>query len=514
MSTKRKVIALGTDARERLIRGVDFLADAVQSTLGPFGQNFVLEKGEKVTNDGKNIAVEMECRDEIEQRGLSMMRKASIQTEQEVKDASTTSIVLGRAILKEAVRNLPTSAVAVGKMTVSEVVERIESERRIVEKALDSMAEPVDSMEKLEQAVLVSTENGELAKTIAGAQWKLGRDGIIVADEHIGKSTEVEYVSGILIDNGMATSQVITNQEKQSLELGRCRIILTNNTVETIEAGKDSSGKTIHRLPIEGLVKELHSQGENCVVFMARAFTSEAIACCMEYTRQGFGIFPVNAPYLDQAEVMRDMESVLGGRFVDIEAGSLATISAKDLGTCTSVSVERWRATFSGSSDDETRKRVDGRVAALKEKLSGRLSDFEHENLEKRIAQLTNGFAIVRVGAVLDTTRKRLKDKADDAVGTARSALLEGVVRGGGIALMEASKSLPDDSILGNALASVNRQIMSTSPKGFEIAEWVKDPLRTVKVALKYACEAASNLATAAGAIATEFEKPKKDDNE
>ncbi len=494
--TKKKKILLGVKARNKQIEGADFLADALQVTLGPFGQNWSIEKGDKITNDGRNIAVEMEHPDEIAHRGLNHLRKASIQTEQEVKDASTSTVVLGRAILKEAVKNLPSETVVVGKMTTAQVIKQIEKERLEVTEKLDAMAQPITSLDQLIEVANVSTENEELAKLIATAQWELGKDGILIAEEHIGKDCKVEVVRGLLLDNGLANTQVITNQEKQALEVSDCRVILTNNTVEDLK-------------PLAFLISNLAKSGVNCIVLMARAFTPDAIKQCMKYTESGFAIFPVNAPYVDQVEIMKDLQAVHGGNFINIESKSLSDIEESDVGFAENIVVERYRSTFVGLNNEETKSRVEQRIAELRERLKGNVSDFDKENLEKRIAQLSTGFAVIKIGAATELTRKRLKDKADDAVGTVRIALEEGVVKGGGLALKEIAETLDDSYILKGPIQVINKQIMSTAPKDFIIEDWVKDPVKTIKVALKYACEAASNIATIGGAIATAHDKPR-----
>lgn len=494
--TKKKKILLGVKARNKMIEGADFIADALQVTLGPFGQNWSIEKGDKITNDGRNISAELEHEDEVAQKGLNHLRKASVQTEQEVKDASTSTVVLGRAILKEAVKKLPREDLVIGKMTTAEVIKQIEKERIEITEKLDKMAEPVKNLNQLIEIATVSTEDEELGKLIATTQWELGKDGILIAEEYIGKECKAEIVRGLLLDNGLANTQVITNQEKQALEVSNCRVILTNNTVEELK-------------PLTMLISDLAKSGVNCIVLMARAFTAGAIKQCMSYTEQGFAIFPVNAPYVDQVEIMKDLEAVHGGTFINVEARDLSSIEVKDLGHAESIVVERYRSTFVGRSDEETKKRVENRIEELREKLKGNVSEFDKENIQKRIAQLSAGFALIKIGASTELTRKRLKDKADDAVGTVRVALEQGVVKGAGLALKEIAETLDDSYILKGPIQEINKQIMFSAPTGFVVEDWVKDPVKTIKVALKYACEAASNIATIAGAVATAKDKPR-----
>jgi chaperonin GroEL len=487
-----KLVKIGTEARNELMVGANFLADAVKRTLGPFGQNFFLEKGDRVTNDGVSIAQEIELKDEIQQRGVYALRKASIKTNDEAGDGTTSAIVLAQAILKDAVRNLGDDQKGIaGKKTPSEVIKQIETERLEIEEKLNKMAKPIKTVEQLVESARVSVENDELAKLIGETQWELGKDGIIIAEETAEETSSIEKIHGIRIDNGFGTSHIINNQEKQLLEVKDARVIMTNHTLGNLK-------------PVENVINQLLKTGTTNIIIVARAFTNEAIAICLENIKQGnLKIFPINAPYTNQSEIMKDMAATLGGTFYDAESSSLEDMQLSDVGFASKLIARRYDAIFTGKNN------TDKRIEELKEQLKGSQSDFEKKQLQERIAQMTNGFAIIKVGANSETERKYKFDKVTDGVNAVRYALKEGVVDGAGLAFKQISEALPDTYLLKRPLLSIYEQIMFSAPKEFIIADWVKDPVFVLKTILKHACSVAGTLATVAGVTATEKIKPR-----
>lgn len=493
---KNKVISTGSEARERLLQGANFLANIVQSTIGPNGQNFLIDKGLKITNDGKNIAAEIEHPDEISNQAIKLLREAGIKTEQEVFDASSSSVALGRAIMVSCSEQLPRAGIVVGKMTPSEVFNKVKSEVAEIDAKLVEMAIPVTDEQTLIEVAHVSTENKPLAELIGKTQWKLGPKGVLVAEETIDDECSVEIVKGILIDNGLASSNVMNNLEKQSLEVKNIPILLTEHTIN--DMGDFSE-----------LIEKLSKNGITRIVLMGGGYTELAIKGCTEYTKAGFTIFPVNAPFVNRKEVLRDLSAVLGGHPILIEETSLTDIKPEDLGFAEYITVERHRAIFTGKDDNKSKERIAVRIKEIEESLKSANSQFEKQNKSKRLAQLESGFGIIKVGSPVDTDRKRLKDKADDAVGTVRMALLEGVVPGAGQAYKIVSDELSDSYLLKKPLLCIYEQIIASSPKDFVIEEWVKDPVKTLRVMLKYASLVGSNLATVSGVSAIEKDKPR-----
>jgi chaperonin GroEL len=246
--------------------------------------------------------------------------------------------------------------------------------------------------------------------------------------------------------------------------------------------------------------------GHRHIIIMARAFTETAIQTCLKQQEAGVFLYPLNAPYTDQAEIMKDLQVILGGRFIASETDTLDSLQVSDVGFATHVLAKRMSTIFAGNGD---REKIDARVEVLKQKFEGSPSQFEKRNLTQRIAQLTNGFALLKIGAKSDTERKYLKDKADDAVNAVKAAYQEGVVKGGGQALFDIAKELPNDYILANALMAPYLQLKHNAGQDFVIPEWVMDSVKVTRIGLEKACSAAGILATAAGAITTR----KKKDN-
>jgi chaperonin GroEL len=494
---KSKVIKSGHEARNELIKGADFLADAVKRTLGPWGQNFLLEKGNRVTNDGVTIASEMEAPNEIQQRGLTILREAATKTNDRAGDGTTTAITLAQAILKEASRYLGDETKQItAKKTPSEVIRQIEKERLEITGKLEQMTTPIESEESLINSATVSVEDRELGEMIGKTQWELGKDGYILAEETAERTCSVEKIHGIRIDNGFGTSVLVNNPEKQTLELEDTKVIITDHTLQSL-------------VPLQNVIDQLVKANCRNITIIARAFTPECIQVCLEnINKGGVKIYPLNAPYTDQAEMMKDLGAVLGATFYHYEERALEDMQVSDVGFASKIIARRYDAIIAGKEDESTKERVSRRVENLKKELDGAVSDFVKNALEARISQLENGFAILKVGSTSEVERKRLKDKCDDAVNATRAAFQKGTVPGAGLAFKEISDGLPDTYILKRPLLSIYEQIRSTAPSDFEVPDWVRDPLIVLSTALESACSVAGTLAGAAGAIAMERDKP------
>lgn len=486
--SKHKRILIGIEARDEVIKGANYLASAVKPTLGPFGSNALLEKKNRITNDGVSIAREISLKDEIQNRGLTVLREAAIKTNDIAGDGTTTAIILAQAILEQAVQNLPTEAVIKGKMNPPEMIRKIEEERKEVEAKLIEMKEEITSKEQLISSARVSVEDDELAEFIGSTQWDLGKEGVILVEETAALKNSIEKVSGIRIDNGFGTSLAINNQEKQSLELENVAVLYTNNTISSL-------------IPIKVLLdrfleKQKNSNLETRLVIIARAFTQRAIGDCELNAKSGFHIFPINAPYVNQVEIMKDLEAVLGGKFINADENKIDTTTLEAIGFATKIVAKRFDAIFTGQESEESKKKIELRVDELKKALTGEVSDFEKKMLESRISQLTSGFGLLKIGATSEVERRYKKDKADDAVNAVKAALEEGVVPGAGLAFKQISDSLPDSYILKRPLRTIHDQIIFSSPPGFKVEDWVKDPVKVLRVALEKACSVASVLAS------------------
>lgn len=492
-----KKVLVGAEAREAVLEGARFISEAVRSTLGPFGANGLIEKGVKITNDGVSIAKEIQLEDEAQDLALRKIREACTRTNDKAGDGTTTAMTLSYEILDAASRAIGTGGF-VNKKSTAEVIRQIEREKTEVIEKLTESATPITSEEQLVKSAIVSVEDDFIGEIIGKAQWELGADGILLAEESNDLTTSVERVYGVKIDNGLGATQVINNQEKQSLDVSDCPVVLTSHTVESIT-------------PFQHIGKALGDQGVRNLVIIARAFSENAIRDCIANGQQGFNVYPVNAPYTDQREVMKDLEATLGGRYLDHEETRLKDIQLSDLGSLKSLSAKRYEAIITGQSTEEAKERVAKRVEDLEATLAGSPSDFEKKQLQSRIAQLTNGFAIVKVGAVSETERKRLYDKVEDAVHAVRAALQEGTVKGGGLAYKEIAENLPDSYILKRPLQVIHEQVIKNAPPDFIVEEWVRDPLKVLRVALEQACSVAGDLATTEIIVVNKREKKEKE---
>jgi chaperonin GroEL len=484
----------GKEAKTKILKGFFYMASAVRKTMGPFGANTLTEKGNRISNDGLRTAREVAPTivDEFERRGAIVGLEGASKTEEEAADGTTACITLMDEILKETSELMGADTVA-SKKSPSEIILQIEKEEKEVITKLEKMAEKITTEDELVKSALVSTENQELADLIGKAQFKLGKDGVLLAEETAERECSVEFVNGVRIDNGFGTSVAINDQEKQALIVKNCCVIMTNATF-----GGDGLSS------IDGLLKSIYTAGVRDLAIIARAFSETAILRAMEETKLGFRIFPINAPYTDQNEVMKDLQAVLGGTYINTEEKDIRKMIVTDIGFAENIMAKRYSALIAGKKDKMSEERVATRIKELQDKLKGEVSTFEKKNISMRIAQLTTGLGIVKIGSDTEANRKYLKDKADDAVGAVRGAWQEGVVKGAGLAFKEIADSLPDTYILKRPLASVYEQLMSRAPKDFKIESWVKDPVKVLRCALHYACETAGRLGTVETVVVTQ----------
>ncbi len=474
-----------TEATDRILRGVNALCDCTKQTLGPWGRNFLLEKGLKITNDGISIAKEIQADDEIEDLSLRMVREVAVKTNDEAGDGTTTAITLAQAILKEAIRLLPGKKLA-GQKSVVQIRKQIAEECEKVIQELKKMATPIKSKEELINVAKVSSEMEDLAELIGTAQWELGKEGTVMAELTNDSTDSVEKTKGIRFDNGFGTSLMMNNLEKQRLEIDNVRVIMTNHTFQDLNS-------------LRTLLDQMVKNQWRDIVIIGRAFTNEAIQLCMQNHKTGVRVYPINAPYVNQVEILEDLASVLGGKFYNEERDNLEEIQLTDVGFAKRVICSRFSAIFTGKEN------ANERIKKLKETLKGEESVFEKKNIEARIAQLTDGFAVINVGALSEIDRKYKYDKAEDAINSVKSALQEGTVPGAGLAFKSISENMPDDAILKRPLLSIYNQIMANAGEDFEVESWVRNSLKVERVALQNACQIAADLATTGGAVAAKF---------
>lgn len=483
-----------TEAQDKISSGIDMIANAVKITLGPYGKNVLLEKGLKATNDGISIAKEVQSNDEIEDLSLRIIREASIKTNEEAGDGTTTAITVAQAAYKEFIRLLPGKALA-GQKSVMQLRKEVKDGIDFIIGELKKIAVEVKSDKELIEVARVSSEDEVLSELIGKMQYDLGKDGTLLVEETNDTEDSIEKIVGIRIDNGFGTSLIMNNKEKQRMEAKNVKVLMMNYTLEDL-------------LPVKSTLEALHEKGYKDVVIIARAFTDNAILACMENHKNGFRVYPINAPYVNQGEVMRDLEAVLGGKYFDQEEIAIQSMTIADAGTAKKVVAERFSAIFTGDDNKETKERIEARVKILKDTHKGEKSTFMEKNINSRISQLTDGFALVKVGSTSETDRKYKMDKAEDAVNTVKSAMQEGTVVGAGLAYKAISEKLEKGHILKNILLAPYEQIMRNAGEEFVVEDWVRNSVKVERIAFEKGCQVAINLATAGGAVAKEFDKP------
>ncbi len=489
----------GIKGRDAEWRGADKVAQAVIDSIGPFGLNLSTEKGKKTTNDGKIISqsISPALKDEHERQGALKQDEACGKTNDEVADATSTTIALTKGIRDELRNYLISERRFVAVKSPATLSNLIDKEYEYVVSEMEKQVTPITTKEELIKSALVAVEDEKLATLIGETQWELGQDGRLLPEEVNDVECSVEKIDGILLDNGFASSFHINNPKDQSLILENGYILLTNHQVREEHMAEGA--------PIRKLIESMTSLGMNNLVIMSQAFTDKAMEMIGNITiNTPFKVYGVNAPYVNQGQMLLDIESVVGGKAILQDNGSLDDVSVKNLGMFTNIKMRIMGGVISGNSGGK-----EARILKLKEELEGEQSFFAKRQLEARIAALNGKLAFLKIGAYIKQDRERLKDKADDAVVSVRMAWKGGTVKGAGMAFHKIAQTMPEDSIIKNALSIVYYQIKKTSPEDFVIEPWVRDPFITLKTALKNACECAKSMARIHGSVVTRDSQPK-----
>lgn len=501
---KKKIHLIDNEARQKMIAGLDRLANAVKLTLGPGGRNFasgVIGGSIDISNDGVSLAKLIEGNDEFEDVGVRAVREAATKTNEKAGDGTTTAVVLTQAI----VHGLGFGKDMLGKNPV-ELSEQVKKESEIVVQKLTAMAVQVESREHLINIAKVSVENQELAELIGGAQWDVGPEGTVMAEEHNETADTVEFTYGVRIDNGLGAGVFMNDLKRQGLFLENAPIVITNNNFNTADQVRE----------LNKLFKRMIARGDKCVVLMGRAFDVTAIALCKSNVdtyfsgKGGFPIYPINAPYENMDEAMEDLAAATGANYIDIHKRDLKDVDLHDVGLAAKVFVKRYEGIITGPAkgiDEKIDEKVNKRIERIRGHITGSSSEFEKRKLEARLAQLSVGTAMIKVGAETEQERKYKKDKVDDAVNTVKAAMQEGVIPGGGQALMRVADEMPD-AVISRALRAPYKQILENAGDDFKIEEWVQDPLKVVRTAFEKASSIARSLCTTEIVVNTEWDKP------
>jgi len=525
-----KQIKFGRDAREKMLRGIDILADAVKITLGPKGRNVIIDKAygaPRITKDGVTVAKEIEIEDKFENMGAQMVREVASKTNDIAGDGTTTATVLAQAIVREG-----TKAVAAG-MNPMDLKRGIDLAVTEVVKGLVAKAKKISTSEEVAQVGTISA-NGEteIGQYIADAMQKVGNEGVITVEEAKTAETELEVVEGMQFDRGYLSPYFVTNPEKMVAELDDAYILLHEKKLSNLQA----------MLP----VLEAVVQTGKPLLIISEDVEGEALATLVvNKLRGGLKIAAVKAPgFGDRRKAMlEDIAILTGGQVISEDIGiKLENVTLDMLGRAKKISISKENTTIVDGHGQKSE--IEGRVAQIKGQIEETTSDYDREKLQERLAKLAGGVAVIRVGGATEIEVKEKKDRIDDALNATRAAVQEGIVPGGGTALLRASivlniKGANDDQTAGinivrKALQSLVRQIAEnagdegsivvgkilesntdnygynaqTGEYGDMIAMGIVDPVKVVRTALQNAASVAGLLVTTEAMIA---ELPKKE---
>lgn len=426
-----KQILFHEKARESLKRGVDILANAVKVTLGPKGRNVVLDKGygaPTITNDGVSIAKDIELEDKFENLGASVMKQAAEKTNDIAGDGTTTATVLAQIMIQEGLRyvNEGTDPMWVRK--------GIEHAARLASETLSEIAKPVKSSEEIAQVATISAESPELGKIIAEAISKVGKDGAITVEESQGTGIEKEIVEGLQFDRGYVSPYMATNAERMEAIVEHAPILITDKKITSIQ----------EILPV---LEKIAKSGKKELIIIADDVEGEALTTLvLNKLRGAFHTLALKAPGFGdrRKEMLADIAAVVGADVVSDEIGvKMENIELSMLGSARRVVATKDMTTIVGGKGKKPD--IEKRIAQIRLQIDEVKSDFDREKLEERLAKLSGGVAVLRIGAATETEMKYLKLKVEDAVNATKAAVAEGIVPGGGSALLKAGvQSLKD----------------------------------------------------------------------
>ena len=423
-----KQLRFDTDARDRMLKGVNTLADAVRVTLGPKGRNVVIAKSwgaPRITKDGVTVAKEIELEDKFENMGAQMVREVASRTSDEAGDGTTTATVLAQAILKEGLKS-----VAAG-MNPMDLKRGIEQAVALVVEDIKAQSRTVSGTEEIGQVGAIAA-NGEteIGRQIAEAMQKVGNEGVITVEENKGFVTETEVVDGMQFDRGYLSPYFITNADKMIAELEDAVILIHEKKLGSLQ-------------PMVPLL-ELVIQSGKPLLIIAEDIEGEALATLVvNKLRGGLKVAAVKAPgFGDRRKAMlQDVAILTGGQVISEELGmKLENVGLDMLGKARKITITKDETTIVDGAGEKSA--IEGRVAQIRAQIEDTTSDYDKEKLQERLAKLAGGVAIIRVGGASETEVKERKDRVDDALNATRAAVQEGVVVGGGVALVRASKKL------------------------------------------------------------------------
>ena len=521
-----KEIKFSSDARSAMVRGVDILADTVKVTLGPKGRNVVLEKSfgsPLITNDGVTIAKEIELEDHFENMGAKLVSEVASKTNDIAGDGTTTATVLTQAIVREGIKNVTAGANPIG------IRRGIETAVAAAVEALKNNAIPVANKEAIAQVAAVSSRSEKVGEYISEAMEKVGKDGVITIEESRGMETELEVVEGMQFDRGYLSQYMVTDSEKMVSDLENPYILITDKKISNIQ----------EILPL----LESILQSNRPLLIIADDVDGEALpTLVLNKIRGTFNVVAVKAPgFGDRRKAMlEDIAILTGGTVITEDLGlELKDATIEALGQAARVTVDKDSTVIvEGAGNPEA---ISHRVAVIKSQIETTTSEFDREKLQERLAKLSGGVAVIKVGAATETELKEMKLRIEDALNATRAAVEEGIVAGGGTALVNVIPAVADLELTGDEATGLNivlraleepvRQIAHNAGfegsividrlknaelgTGFNAAtgEWVNmidqgiiDPVKVSRSALQNAASVASLILTTEAVVANKPE--------
>lgn len=423
-----KQVLFGQAVREALKEGVDTVGNAVRVTLGPRGRNVALDKsfgGPRITNDGVSIAKEITLKDKFKNMGAEVLKEVATKTNDKAGDGTTTAVVLAQSIIAEGLKR---TAMGANAIMIRRGIEKAAADVVI---ELKKMAKEVKGKTEIEQVASISAESAELGKTIAETIMKVGKDGVVTVEESQSLGTEIDLVEGLEFDRGYVSAYMITNPDRLEAVMKDAPVLITDKKISSIQ----------EVLP---LLEKLLQTGKKELVIIAEDVDGEALATFVVNKLRGvFSVLAVKAPgYGDRKkEMLQDIAVTVGAQVVSEDVGlKLDAAELSVLGKASRVVATKESTVIVGGKGKKTD--IESRIAQIKKQIEQTDSKFDKEKMEERLAKLSGGVAVIRVGAPTETEMKYLKDKVEDAVNATKAAIAEGIVPGGGAALVKVAEKL------------------------------------------------------------------------
>ncbi len=437
-----KQIEFNEQARRSLKKGIDILADAVKTTLGPKGRNVALDKkfgAPTVTHDGVTVAKEIQLEEPFENMGAQLLKEAATRTNDVAGDGTTTATVLAQAIVTEGLRNLAAGA------NPMQLKAGIDKGTQAVVDYIHSIAIPVENKKEIAQVATISAADEQIGNLIAEVMEHVGKDGVITVEESRGINFETEYVEGMQIDKGYISAYFVTNPEKMEAVIENPYILITDKKISAVQ----------DILPV---IEKMVQQGKRDIVIIAEDVDGEALATLVVNKLRGIlNVLAVKAPGFGdrRKEMLRDIAALTGGEVISEEMGRrLENTTLSDLGSARLVTSTKDTTTIVEGKGETSA--IQARIRQIKAQIEETTSDYDKEKLQERLAKLSGGVAVIKVGAGTEVELKYRKTRVEDAVSATRAAIEEGIVPGGGVALLDATQALNNVNATGDAATGVN----------------------------------------------------------